>query len=283
MAKKNIVWLASYPKSGNTWFRIFLSNLRSEQTAPIDINEIRDNGIFSSKVIFEKATGVKADMLNVKEIDKLRPDVFRYYSSRIDDLLFIKAHDAYTYSKKEVPLFPTDVSYGAIYFVRNPLDVAVSFAFHIGKDIKDAHLTLNKNITLAKPIAYKSQLEQKLLTWSEHVESWLNQQDIPILLIRYEDMKTDTLNTFKKAVQFLGWNYSDTEIQNALDKSSFNNLKKQESKKGFKERLSVQKQFFRKGQIGDWKLHLSDEQILSIKKNHENTIKKLSYDTYTEE
>ena len=72
MAKKNIVWLASYPKSGNTWFRIFLSNLRSEQTAPIDINEIRDNGIFSSPKILEIATGLDASHLNKKEIDLVR-------------------------------------------------------------------------------------------------------------------------------------------------------------------------------------------------------------------
>ena len=51
---KNIVWLASYPKSGNTWFRIFLSNLRSEKSVPIDIYEIKTDGIFSSNGIFEK-------------------------------------------------------------------------------------------------------------------------------------------------------------------------------------------------------------------------------------
>jgi hypothetical protein len=275
--KKNIVWLASYPKSGNTWFRIFLSNLRSEKAAPIDINEIQTNGIFSSKEIFEKATGLNASHLTTAEIDSLRPDVFRYYSSRMDDLFFIKAHDAYTHLPDSEPLFPSDVSYGAIYFVRNPLDVAVSFAFHSGKSMKDTHLTLNKNITLAKPKRYQSQLHQQLLTWSGHVESWLNQKDIPILLLRYEDMKTKPLETFRKAVEFLDWDYSDLAIQEALDKSSFKNLKKQEAEKGFQERQKKQKQFFRSGQVGDWENHLTKEQVNSIQTIHAKMMKQLNY------
>lgn len=278
--KKNIVWLASYPKSGNTWFRIFLSNLRSETPLPIDINEIKTNGIFASKEIFEKATALDASHLKTTEIDALRSDVFRYYSSRLNDLFFIKAHDAYAYLPNQEPIFPSNASYGAIYFVRNPLDVAVSFAFHNGKKIEDAHLTLNKNITLAKPKRYQSQLPQEVLTWSSHVESWLNQKDIPILLLRYEDMKTKPLETFRKAVQFLNWDYSDAAIQEALNKSSFKNLKKQETEKGFRERLSQQKEFFRSGKVGDWTVHLSNEQINEIKEKHANVIKKLSYDTY---
>ena len=261
--KKNIVWLASYPKSGNTWFRIFLSNLRSEQTAPIDINEIQTNGIFSSKAIFEKATGVDASNLTNRETDLLRPDVFRYYSNRMDSLLFIKAHDAYTYLSNQQPIFPSNVSYGAIYFIRNPLDVAVSFAFHNGKTTEKAHLALNKNTMLGKLNTYQNQLPQQLLTWSNHVESWNTQEKIPILILRYEDMKSDTLNTFRKAVRFLGWNYSDEIIQLALEKSSFKKLKEQEIEKGFNERLKNQKQFFRSGQSGDWENHLTEEQVNS--------------------
>jgi hypothetical protein len=278
--KKNIVWLASYPKSGNTWFRIFLSNLRSEKAAPIDINEIQTNGISSSKEIFEKATGVNASYLTTTEIDSLRPDIFRYYSNRMDDLFFIKAHDAYTYLPNQEPLFPTDASYGVIYFVRNPLDVAVSYAFHNGTLMEEAHSILSKNITLAKPKRYQHQLHQQVLTWSTNVESWLNQKDIPILLLRYEDMKVKPLETFRKAIQFLNWGYSDEAIKEALDKSSFKSLKKQEKEKGFRERLKEQKQFFRSGKVGDWALHLSSEQIVDIKEKHASVIKKLSYDTY---
>jgi len=275
--KKNIVWLASYPKSGNTWFRIFLSNLRSEQAAPIDINEIQTDGIFSSKAIFEKATGIDASHLTNKEASLLQPDVFKYYSSRMDDFVFIKAHDAYTILPNKKPIFPSDVSYGVIYFIRNPLDIAVSFAFHLGDDMKYAHLTLNKKTTLASLNKYKSQLKQELLTWGQHVNSWTLQNKIPILVIRYEDMKTLPLTTFKKAIQFLGWEYSDKAIQNALDKSSFENLKKQEKEKGFQETLEKQKQFFRSGQSGDWQNHLTNKQVKSIQLQHGDMMQQFNY------
>lgn len=275
--KKNIVWLASYPKSGNTWFRIFLSNLRSESDVPVDINEIQTNGIFSSKAIFEKATGIDASHLTPKEADELRSDVFRYYSSRIDDMIFIKAHDAYTYLPNGDPLFPSDVSYGAIYFVRNPWDVAVSWAFHNGKNATNAHTNLNKNTIIAKQNGYANQLQQQLPNWSKHIESWIGQSNIPVLLLRYEDMKNESLATFRKAVQFLGWEHSDEEILEALKKSSFKQLKKQEEEKGFNERLRQQKQFFRSGTVGDWKNHLSETQEDAIKEAHLEVIKKLKY------
>lgn len=263
--KKNIVWLASYPKSGNTWFRIFLSNLRSEKNVPIDINEIQTDGIFSSNSIFEKATGIHPNDLIPQEADAIRPDVFRYYSNRMDDFLFVKAHDAYTYLPNRQPLFPTDVSFGAIYFIRNPLDVAVSWAFHNGQTTEKADKNINKNLTIANRKAkYPSQITQNLLTWKEHVNSWINNSEIPILVLRYEDMKQKPLETFKKAVQFLKWEYADDEIQKAIELSSFKNLKKQESEKGFRERLLKQKKFFRKGMVGDWKNHLTEKQVLDI-------------------
>lgn len=266
---KNIVWLASYPKSGNTWFRIFLTNLRNESAAPADINEIRTDGIFSSRIIFEKATGIDASDLTLAEMDTLRPDVFRYYSARVQDHLFIKAHDAYTRLPSGESLFPADVSHGAIYFLRDPLDVSVSFAFHSGKTPKNADKTLRKATILANNAnGFKDQLPQRLLTWSEHVRSWTEQTDIPVLALRYEDMRNEPLATFKRAVAFIGWEYSDEAIQAALDKSSFKTLKAQEETKGFKERTLKQKRFFRSGTVNDWQNHLTPEQADRIRADH---------------
>jgi hypothetical protein len=276
--KKNIVWLASYPKSGNTWFRIFLSNLRSEKAVPIDINEIQTNGIFSSNSIFEKATGIHPSDLSPNEADLIRPDAFRYYSSRFDDLFFIKAHDAYTYLPNNQPLFPSDVSFGAIYFIRNPLDVAVSWAFHNGRTTENAEKTINSNIKVAsKRTNCPNQLEQNLLSWKEHVNSWMNNKEIPVLILRYEDMKENTLATFKKAVQFLKWDYSDADIQKAIELSSFKNLKNQELEKGFNERQPKQKIFFRKGQIGDWKNYLTEQQAQDIITFNHDVMKEFAY------
>lgn len=92
----NIVWLASYPKSGNTWFRIFLTNLLAEQNQPIDINQLGDTPIASSRWIFDETVGIPAAELTHEEIDHLRPALYRHLSDHAKETLFLKIHDAYT-------------------------------------------------------------------------------------------------------------------------------------------------------------------------------------------
>ncbi|NJM14882.1 MAG: hypothetical protein HC896_05435 [Bacteroidales bacterium] len=78
---KTLVWLASYPKSGNTWYRIFLSNLLSGKEMPQSINNMYYTAIASSREIFEQATGISSTDLTFDEIDALRPQVFRFIAS----------------------------------------------------------------------------------------------------------------------------------------------------------------------------------------------------------
>ena len=276
--KKNIVWLASYPKSGNTWFRIFISNLRSNQKEPIDINKIETNGIFSSNGIFEKATGISPMYLTDDEADMLRADVFRYYSNYADDLLFVKIHDAYTRLTNGEPLIPLDVTFKTIYLIRNPFDVAVSFSFHDSKSIKKGVSRLNTNRTYGKSKSrYRPQIRQKLLTWKEHVDSWTKKHETPTLVLRYEDMKQEPLKTFSKAVQFLELDYTEEEIQEALNKSSFKQLQSQEETKGFKESRLKQKAFFRKEIVGDWRNHLTEAQADMIKEYNRDVLEEFGY------
>ncbi|MCP5028332.1 MAG: sulfotransferase domain-containing protein, partial [Actinomycetia bacterium] len=74
---KPIVWLASYPKSGNTWFRTFLANLLRDDEDPVDINELRTGSIASARNPFDIHTGLEASDLTQDEIDLLRPGVYR--------------------------------------------------------------------------------------------------------------------------------------------------------------------------------------------------------------
>ena len=222
--------------------------------------------------------GIDPNDLTSNESDLLRPAIFRYYSNRFDDLFFVKAHDAFTYLPNGESLFPSDVSFGAIYFIRNPLDVAVSWAFHNGESTTKAEKNINSNLKIdSKGNTYQNQQEQNLLTWKGHVNSWTQNKEIPTLILRYEDMKENTLETFKKAVQFLKWDYSDAEIEQAIELSSFKNLKKQENKHGFKERVSKQKKFFRKGEVGDWKNHLTEQQAQDIIEFNQDIMEQFDY------
>lgn len=122
-----------------------------------------------------------------------------------------------------------------------------------------------------------NQLCQKLLTWSNHIRSWADQTELPVMVIRYEDMKTDTFCTFKKAIEFAGLNYTDEEIQKALRFSDFGIIKEQEQKKGFREKAPGSKEFFRKGMIGSWKEELKPEETEQIISQHREMMERFGY------
>ena len=121
---KNIVWLASYPKSGNTWLRIFLSNFIFSDRDQIDINDIPINKVSYSRSQFDNMLDIGTELFTIEEEDNLRPMAFTSFGQKLDRLEFIKVHEAYYHNEKGQAIFPADVSRGVIYIVRNPLDVA---------------------------------------------------------------------------------------------------------------------------------------------------------------
>lgn len=274
----NIIWLASYPKSGNTWFRTFITNLIGENKESFSINQLKTDGIFSSRQIVDKAIGIETSNLTNDEIDRLRPEVYHYLTETATKTLYVKVHDAYTYLEDGNPLLGT-VNAKAVYILRNPLDVATSFSNHISKD-------LNTTIQIMNNESYcfcnnserlQSQFRQKLLSWSQHVESWMQQTEIPVHLIRYENMKRDPLVTFTAAVRFMGLTYTENEIKQAIEASDFDKLKAEEQKNGFNEKPYKAGSFFRKGEIGDWRNHLSEEQRDQIISDHEAVMSRFGY------
>lgn len=279
MAKKNIIWLASYPKSGNTWFRVFLTNLLYESETPANINDLAETSISSSRKIFDEYTGLSAADLTFDEIDKLRPDVYRMQSEESDELLFKKAHDKYYWVDENQPLFPSEISKGAIYFIRNPLDVLVSFAYHSARPVSKMIKSINNSeyAFCDKNDKLSNQLRQLLGSWSDHVKSWTEQTEIPVQVIRYEDMIADTFSTFKQAIEFLDLKKSKEQVKQAIKKSSFSVLAEQESSAGFREKMIKSKAFFRKGQVGDWRNHLNEQEAQQIVNYHKDIMLKFGY------
>jgi len=279
MSKKNVIWLASYPKSGNTWFRVFLTNLLYETEVPAHINDLAETSIASSRKIFDEYTGLSSSDLTFDEIDKLRPEVYRMQSEESSDLLFKKVHDKFYLVDKNQALFPPEITCACIYFIRNPLDVAVSFAYHSARDVQRMVKVLNDSdyAFCDNNDRLPNQLRQLLGTWSEHVISWTTQKLIKVHVVRYEDMKQNTFDTFKKAVQFIGIEKSDKQIKTAIEKSDFKILAQQEQEKGFKEKMIKSKSFFRKGEIGDWRNYLDEKMKNEIIKNHKKMMQYYGY------
>jgi hypothetical protein len=126
-----IIWLASYPKSGNTWLRAFLTSFQRNDGQPVDINALAGGPIARARDILDESVGVKASALTHEEVEGYRPAVYRHLAARSSSTVFLKIHDAYTYTEGGVPLVPAEATCGAVYMLRHPFDVAVSFA-HLG-------------------------------------------------------------------------------------------------------------------------------------------------------
>ena len=135
---RGIVWLASFPKSGNTWFRILLANLTAGKSGPSDINNLDESGgIAGSRDEFEAATMLDSGLLSHDDIDRLRPRVYEAIAAETSEQRWIKVHDAYTSTSGGEPLLGRNVARAAVYLVRDPRDVAVSLAYHNGATVDD--------------------------------------------------------------------------------------------------------------------------------------------------
>lgn len=279
MSNKKIVWLASYPKSGNTWFRILLTNYLKEEGKPFDINNLYPSTIASSRVLFDEATGVSSSDLTHDEINLLRPRVYNQIAENSNDLVFHKIHDAWQVLPNGEPMIPERVTKGVIYIVRNPLDIAISFANHSSSTI-DAMIKAMANPQYSfceKGTRLHIQLRQKLLTWSNHVESWLDESNLSVSVMKYEDMLMNPFETFKKALKFVYNDVDDNKLIKALEESSFEKIKEQENKDGFKEKSAKSQSFFRQGKAGTWRQELTSKQIMEICNDHRGVMRRFGY------
>lgn len=273
--KNNIIWLASYPKSGNTWFRLFLTALNKDKKS-FNINETEIDGFFSSKDIIQEVLDIEPDLLYPNEIKIFQNLSWTYLSKNSKKTQFIKIHDAFELYDQNAKLsqVPNKKDLRAIYFVRNPLDIVPSLSNHLGFSLQQSVNFINHTDS---KIGNNNSFSQHLGTWNEHVKSWLNHPIFPVYFLRYEDMKTNTFDTFKKAVKFMKLKYTDREIRKAITITSFKNLRKQEEEMGFKEIPTKFGFFFNKGEMNYGEKLLLKEQIDSIKKVNEEMMKHFGY------
>lgn len=277
--KKNIVWLASYPKSGNTWCRIFLSGLLNKAEDPIDINHIELGNIFSSRSIIEFHTGYDISELSADECDELRTPAFEKLSENTEGDLFVKTHDAYLPLQNGNEMFPVNSTKAAIYFVRNPFDLSLSFANHLTKSIEHTVSKMcDETFVLAASVKkYNNQVRQKLLSWSGHVNSWTSPKPFPVLVVRYEDMLADPYKEFARILAFLEVEYSQDNFRKAVANSNFETLKKIEQEKGFKEKPSKCESFFNVGKKGYYKDKLKESEVTKLIQAHSEVLLKFGY------
>ena len=278
-----IVWVASFPKSGNTWLRMLLASWMRD--ADVDINALSGWTDMAPEP-WRVVTGRPAETLSKDDVTtnrkwvqsvlanrRLREAMRPHFALAQAEDVFCKTHAA----RAEVDGHPTinhDVTVGAVYIVRDPRDVAVSYASHLGVSVDEA-ISLMES---AHPLKNDgSPLYQYVGRWSDHVESWLA-APFKTHLVRYEDLKSRPIVTFRKLLQAFDLKSTQGRVERAVERSKFENLKAQEAKSGFGERSEKSNEpFFRAGQVGGWKNRLTPEQIARIESAHGVVMERMGY------
>jgi hypothetical protein len=270
-----ILWLASYPKSGNTWLRIFLYNLLTNAKSADAVKGIKKlNYSDSHRHLFEHVSDKPVDDLTIEEISALRADMHRSLAQNVKDTVFMKTHCCLCEQGGHDQI-TMDATSGAIYVLRNPLDVCISMAPHYHISIDEAIEWLTDYTFTAG--GTETDVPYIIGGWSRHVESWTAVGESPSLhIVRYEDMTFRPGPTFKGIARFMGLKPPSDVLKRAIKLSSFKTVQDQEIKDGFEERLGTDN-FFRVGKANQWKSVLTEDQIKRVVEGNYDVMKKFRY------
>lgn len=257
-----IIWLASFPKSGNTWTRVLLANYFMPPGEAPDINTLhRFTTGDTRQDFFDRVHGKPYIARNFDEWLMIRPKVMRAIAASKPGHHFVKTH-CQCRPLGPYHLIPPETTAAAIYIMRNPFDVVLSYARHMSEDVDSAitRMTDPKAVNI-RP----SGICEFVGRWDEHIETWTGAPGLPLHVMRYEDMLEDIEGQMRALLGFLRVPVQDGQMRRAIRAASFDSLKKQEQEKGFRERPDSMKQFFKTGRAGGWRDELSPEQVGRIR------------------
>ncbi|MDH3665849.1 MAG: sulfotransferase domain-containing protein [Paracoccaceae bacterium] len=252
--QKSIIWLASYPKSGNTWTRVFLANYIFDRKEPMPINQVHRLGIGDSvektyRMAAQASGQPFVNMADYRQTLALRAPVLRAIVNNDADVNFVKTHNRRT-KAFGIELIPPALTRSAIYILRNPLDMVPSYARHFGLTHEETVAAIRRSDNSTAGAGGTA--AQFLGTWSEHVQSWARCRDFPVLVLRYEDLQADPAAAFTQVLKHIGVPPDPERVARAIEFSSFDELRRQEDEHDFVERVSSER-FFHSGQSGRWR------------------------------
>ena len=275
-----IIWIASYPKSGNTWMKLFLKAYLNPSNTNFSINpNLQDSISVETFPIVEKYKDLGIKFENFEEIAKNWINMQSLINLN-NKTNYLKTHNAmctinnYKFTDQENTL-------GAIYIVRDPRDIAISYSNFLDKNIDDTIAYMLSSMCYEQDI-FENKLYKKSImgNWGFHYKSWNDFKLKEKIIIRYEDMKNKTNETFYKVLKFLN-KINDVKIdkkkmQISIKQTTFKNLQRLETVDGFEENPSKMP-FFRKGEVGEWKNNLDKKQSQKIEKAFDKEMKELKY------
>ena len=274
-----IIWIASYPKSGNTWLRSLISSyyFSKDKFNLSDLKKIPNFSVsdfINDSLLLQNGVDVAKQWLNVqREINK-----------NYKKTLFFKTHNACIAVNKNL-FTDSNNTAGCIYVVRDPRNVITSYKNFEKKTYEEIlnHMK-NKEAFLfsEKKAGFKS--FEFIGSWADNYNSWFhNKLGIPICLIKYEDLVKNTLGELKKIIDFIAdvqniknYSFNNEKAERGVSDSSFKNLSKMEQDRGFNEDRYDQK-FFNMGEKNNWQKLLPLSIKESIEQSFYSEMKHLNY------
>jgi len=277
-----IIWLASYPKSGNTFLRSLLASYYYSSDGNFNFKLLKNIEQFPIGEIFSKIGINVSDKYEVaKNYIKAQEEI-----NKEKKLKFWKTHSSFCKMYNRFNFSDLKNSLGVIYIVRDPRNVVSSFAHHNSESIEQTTGLLVNDLTIGNE---KNELEVYLGSWKFNYNSWkVYKSSDRYLLVKYEDLITDTKNIFIKILKFINTlspiksSIDQKKIKKAIQVTNFSNMKKMEDKFGFEEakinEVTRKKiPFFNLGPNNNWKKILDPKMASKIENSFEKEMVELGY------
>jgi len=272
-----IIWLPSYPKSGNTWVRAFVTAYLYGQNGQFNFKLLNKIGEFPDHTILGRFMDSK-NFHNLGEVSKHWIKVQELINSSNKNT-FLKTHSSlcningnlFTNSKTALAF---------IYVVRDPRNVTLSMSNHFGITQEESFDIISNERYIIYPSVGNQIIPSTLVgSWSNHCSSWKNCKSINKIIIKYEDLINDTKSTFEKIINFLAKyteiKYDEEKLINSINSTKFDSLRKLEDKHGFN--MGQKNKFFHLGKKNDWKTLLDTKISSKINNKFKLEMKELGY------
>ena len=278
-----IIWLASYPKSGNTFLRSILGTYFFSKDGNFSFDQVYKIAQFPSLFHFNE---INVDINNIEQTMGNYVNVQNNLNLKNKSKKFFKTHSAFFYNKINNSIFSNpENSLCAVYIVRDPRNVVTSYAHHYSIDIDEAFNQISdKELFLKKTNLHPDVF---ISSWSLNYLSW-KKAGIPVLLIKYEDLIKNTKEKLIEVFNFFqtfGMSkslYDEKKLDNVIKSTQFNNMQKLEKEVGFKEsvldkKTNKKKPFFNLGPSNNWKNTLDLNLTNKIEKAFSKEMEELGY------
>ena len=282
-----IIWLASYPKSGNTMMRSMLTAYLFDKEGKFNFDLLPNIKQFPNTQVL-KNIGVNIDDHN--EIIKNSIRAQESFNKK-ESVGFVKTHNMLYNFNKKYPFTNLDNTLGVIYIVRDPRNVLNSMSRHFQLNHEKALDVMQDQNNFTYDFKKKNDYSdyQFISSWDTNFESWKIQKKIPIKVIRYEDLQNQTYKILNEVITFINQTTGSKEkinknkIKNAVNSSSFSKLKDKEKNEGFSEapksKVGDKKiPFFNLGPKNNWKIILNDDLKDKLNNIFKKKLEELSYE-----